>query len=77
MRPEGMTVYAQPLRLDPRPRACPLRRPGGTGRLSGGSDAFDHAIAEFAEPYADQNDRDYATFQKAAATGQIEAVEGI
>ena len=43
----------------------------------GGSNAFDHAIAEFAETYADQNDRDYAAFQQAAKTGQIDAVTGI
>ncbi|HZN76796.1 MAG TPA: DUF2252 family protein, partial [Micromonosporaceae bacterium] len=32
----------------------------------GGSGAFDHAIADFAEAYADQNARDYVTFQEAA-----------
>jgi uncharacterized protein (DUF2252 family) len=43
----------------------------------GGSVGFDQAIADFAEAYADQNARDYATFQEAVKNGQIEAVTGI
>jgi uncharacterized protein (DUF2252 family) len=38
----------------------------------GSSDKFDHAIADFAEAYAEQNERDYAEFARAAADGQIE-----
>jgi hypothetical protein len=43
----------------------------------GKSGTFDNAIADFAETYADQNERDYATFRDAVATGRIEAVEGV
>jgi uncharacterized protein (DUF2252 family) len=39
----------------------------------GGSARFDNAIAEFAETYADQNERDYATFQAAAKDGKVQA----
>ena len=35
--------------------------------------AFDRAVAEFAVAYADQNERDYATFAAAAAAGRIVA----
>jgi uncharacterized protein (DUF2252 family) len=42
----------------------------------GTSDTFDGAVADFAEAYADQNDRDYAAFRKAIADGRIEAAEG-
>ncbi len=39
----------------------------------GGGDAFDRAIAEFSDAYADQNERDYAAMQAAVADGRIEA----
>src|SRR6266568_4282197 len=34
----------------------------------GQSDSFDRAMVSFAEAYADQNEQDYAAFQKAART---------
>ncbi len=39
----------------------------------GKSDAFDLAMAEFAETYADQNERDYEALRAAVADGRIEA----
>jgi hypothetical protein len=42
----------------------------------GTSDTFDGAIADFAEAYADQNERDYAAFTAAIADGQLTAQEG-
>jgi uncharacterized protein DUF2252 len=39
----------------------------------GSSGAFDDAICEFAVEYADQNERDYREFVKAARQGRIEA----
>ena len=39
----------------------------------GGSDAFDRALAEFAEAYADQNERDYAALTDAVASGRLTA----
>ena len=43
----------------------------------GDSDRFDRAMLEFAEAYADQNDRDYALVQAAIASGRLEAVAGV
>jgi uncharacterized protein (DUF2252 family) len=43
----------------------------------GGSAKFDHAIAEFAETYADQNERDYAALQAAVKDGRAEATTEI
>jgi uncharacterized protein (DUF2252 family) len=43
----------------------------------GGSSKFDQAIADFAEKYADQNDRDYAALQAAVQDGRAEATTGI
>jgi len=43
----------------------------------GGGDAFDRAMASFAEAYADQNERDYAAFQAAVADGRVQAETGL
>ena len=40
----------------------------------GGGDVFDRALAEFAERYADQNERDYEALQEAVDGGRLEAV---
>jgi uncharacterized protein (DUF2252 family) len=39
----------------------------------GASEAFDRAIAEFSEAYADQNERDHAALTQAIATGKVQA----
>ncbi len=43
----------------------------------GQSDSFDRAMVSFAEAYADQNEQDYAAFQKAVKDKRIAAVAGI
>ncbi len=43
----------------------------------GTNDTFDRALAQFAETYADQNDRDYQTLTKAARDGGIEVETGV
>jgi len=42
----------------------------------GGKKAFDRAICDFCERYADQNEADYAEFTAAISAGRIEAVRG-
>jgi hypothetical protein len=43
----------------------------------GSGKAFDRAIAEFAERYADQNERDYAALLEAEKRGEVEVVRGL
>ncbi len=43
----------------------------------GGSDGFDQAIADFAETYADQNERDYQALQDAVNDGRLKAETGL
>ena len=43
----------------------------------GGGDAFDRAMASFAEAYADQNELDYGALQDAVASGRVLARPGI
>jgi len=47
----------------------PARIAGYLGKTS----AFDEAIAKFAVAYADQTERDYASFVKAIRAGKIRA----
>jgi hypothetical protein len=42
----------------------------------GKSDSFDRALASFAEAYADQNERDYATLRAAVDSGRLRADVG-
>jgi uncharacterized protein (DUF2252 family) len=77
MKPSGMAGYA---RLCAWTLARAHARSGDTIAIAtylGSSDAFDRAIADFAEAYADQNDRDYAALLDAIAEGRVEAEQGV
>ncbi len=72
MLPKGLEMYA---RLCGATLARAHARSGDRIALAaylGGSDKFDQAIADFAETYADQNERDYAALKTAAKEGKIE-----
>ena len=43
----------------------------------GGSDKFDHAVADFAESYADQTERDHTALADAVASGRAQARVGV
>ena len=43
----------------------------------GKTDKFDTAVADFAETYADQNERDHAALAAAVAEGRAEAQSGL
>jgi uncharacterized protein (DUF2252 family) len=75
--PEGMALYAQLCGWTlARAHARSADRIALAAYL-GGSDKFDQAIADFAETYADQNERDYAALQAAVKDGRAEATTGI
>jgi uncharacterized protein (DUF2252 family) len=77
MLPAGMTVYAQ---LCGWTLARAHARSGDRIALAaylGGSAKFGQAIADFAETYADQNERDYEAFQRAVKDGRAEATANI
>jgi uncharacterized protein (DUF2252 family) len=77
MLPQGMIAYARLCgRTLARGHACSGDRVALAAYL-GGSSKFDKAIAEFAETYADQNERDYAALQAAVKDGKAEATPGI
>jgi hypothetical protein len=71
MPASDMTLYARPWTL-----ARAHARSGDPIAIAsylGSSEVFDHAIAAFAEAYADQNERDHAALLHAIATGRIRA----
>ena len=73
MLSQGMTVYARLCGWTlARAHACSGDRVALAAYL-GGSAKFDQAIAEFAETYAGQNERDYAALQTAVKDGKAEA----
>jgi len=76
MRPQSMQVYA---RLCGWTLARAHARAGDRIAISeylGDSNTFDLAVTDFAETYADQNDRDHAALA-AVAEGRVEAQSGI
>ena len=77
MIPPGMTVYAG---LCEWILAQAHARSGDRVALAahlGGSGAFDQAIGDFAETYADQNEREDAALQAAVKDGRAEATTEI
>jgi hypothetical protein len=77
VRPEGALLYA---RICGWTLARAHARSGDRVSIAaylGNSDAFDRAIAEFAEAYADQNQRDYDALVEAVKQGRIEAQTGL
>ena len=77
MEPNLMTMYARVCGTE---LARSHARSGDAIAISsylGSNDRFDLALAQFAERYADQNERDYRTLTDAVKTGRIEAETGI
>ncbi len=77
MAPEDMTVYGQ---LCGWTLARAHARSGdriAIGAYLGGGRAFDRAMADFAEAYADQNERDYETVLEAAKAGRVQVQEEV
>ena len=77
MNPHGMTLYAQ---LCGSSLAKAHARSGDAiaiGSYLGSGDAFDRALASFAEAYADQNERDYDALAAAADSGRVKAETGL
>ena len=77
MIPSGMAVYAQ---ICGWALARAHARSGDRIALAtylGESGTFDQAITDFAEKYADQNERDHAALQAAVKDGRVEATTDI
>ena len=65
------------MRLDPRPRHARTGDRIAIAAYLGGSDKFDKAVADFAESYADQTERDHTVLADAVASGRVQAQAGV
>ena len=77
MEPNAMAAYAEVCGWT---LAKAHARSGDALAISGylgTGDAFDRAMASFAEDYADQNERDYAAFHDAVDSGRLAAQTGL
>ena len=77
MIPEGMALYGQ---LCGWTLARAHARSGDRIAIAaylGSNDMFDRALAEFAEAYADQNERDYNALVDAVKSGRVTAETGL
>ena len=73
MRPDAMTLYG---RICGQTLARAHARSGDRVAIAvylGGRDRFDNAIADFAETYADLNERDHSALTDAITAGRVEA----
>ena len=68
----GDTYIAISRRVDPGPRARPLRGPVAIAEYLGASDAFDRLITDFSLAYADQNEEDDQEFVNAVQSGRLQ-----
>ena len=77
LRPRGLRLYGSLCGWAlARAHACSGDRIAIASYL-GSSDAFDQAIAQFADDYADQNERDYEALVAAIKSGEIAAEQGV
>ena len=77
MLPNGMAVYAQ---LCAWTLARAHARSGDRVAIAayvGGKDTFDHAMADFASAYAEQNELDHAALAAAAESGRVQVRTGL
>jgi uncharacterized protein (DUF2252 family) len=77
MTATGMTAYGE---LCGRALGKAHARSGDAVAISaylGSGDRFDRALEQFAEAYADQNERDFAALQSAVQSGRVRAESGL
>jgi hypothetical protein len=65
------------VRLDARPRTRPQRRRIALAAYLGSGPSFDRAAVEFANSYAEQNERDYHALAAAAKSGEVPVQTGL
>jgi uncharacterized protein (DUF2252 family) len=77
MAPVTLTYYAQICGWTLARAHARSGDPIAIAEYLGASDAFDRAITDFSERYADQNEQDYQQFVTAVQSGRLEALEGV
>ena len=75
--PRGLRVYAEICAQTLARAHARSGDPVAIAAYLGRGDAFDRALASFAETYADQNERDFAALREAVDSGRIKAQAGL
>jgi uncharacterized protein (DUF2252 family) len=77
MVPTGLSIYADICGWTLARAHARSGDPIAMAEYLGTGDQFDRSISDFAERYADQNERDYQAFVEAIRGGRLEALEGV
>jgi uncharacterized protein (DUF2252 family) len=77
MEPDALAAYAEICAWTLAKAHARSGDPLAISGYLGSGDAFDRAMAAFAEDYADQNERDYAAFRAAVDSGRLAAETGL
>jgi len=77
MAPPSLTFYARTCGWTLARAHARSGDPIAIAACLGEGDAFDKAMTDFSERYAEQNERDYQRFVKAIRSGRLEAREGV
>jgi uncharacterized protein (DUF2252 family) len=77
MLPEGMRAYGEVCGWTLARAHARSGDPLAVAAYLGGGPSFEHAVREFAESYADQNERDHQSLRDAIASGEIKAEAGV
>jgi hypothetical protein len=77
MTPVGLTFYARICGWTLARAHARSGDPVAIAGYLGEADAFDQSITDFAQRYADQNERDYQQFVAAIRSGRLEALDGV
>jgi uncharacterized protein (DUF2252 family) len=77
LRPEWLVLYAEACGEALAHAHARTGDPVAIAGYLGKSEAFDHAVAEFADAYADQTARDHAALVAAVRSGKLQATPGV
>jgi len=77
MVPAALTFYARTCGWTLARAHARSGDPVAIANYLGRNDAFDNAITDFSERYADQNERDFQQFVDAIHSGKLNAIEGV
>jgi uncharacterized protein (DUF2252 family) len=77
MTPLGLEMYARACGWTMARAHARSGDPVAIAAYLGEAESFDDAMTDFAERYADQNERDYAQFAGAVDAGRLKAAEGL
>ena len=77
MRPEGMRAYGEVCGWTLARAHARSGDPVAMAAYLGGGPSFDEAVRDFADAYADQNERDHRSLVAAIAAGRITAEAGV